>query len=163
MNRTIRVPAVLAVLLVTAACATRPAGSRYGPFHRAITTSSPDAQRHFDAGLLLCYGFNHDEAVREFEAALVADPQCAMASWGIAYALGPNINLPLADPVVATKAHEQAQQALAAARARTVEPVETALLAAMAARYAVPPPADRTALDQAYADAMRGVHAQFPG
>src|SRR5262249_21974166 len=145
-----------------AACATRSGSSRYGAFHRPVTAASPTAQSHFDAGLLLCYGFNHEEAVREFEAALRDDPQCAMASWGIAYALGPNFTMPLTDKAVAKRAHDCAQQALAAAKERPVSEVESALLAAMAARYSEAPPDDRTGLDRAYADAMRGVYEKFP-
>src|SRR5688572_20836691 len=66
-------------------------GSRNHP----ITTSSPLAQRYFDQGLNLCFGFNHEAAVRAFEAALEVDPGCAMCEWGIAFALGPNINAPM--------------------------------------------------------------------
>ena len=46
----------------------------------------------FDRGLAMCFGFNHEEAVRCFERALVADPSLAMAYWGLGYAWGPNIN-----------------------------------------------------------------------
>ncbi|MEO5987744.1 MAG: hypothetical protein ABIU54_09545, partial [Candidatus Eisenbacteria bacterium] len=65
-----------------------------GNTHHAVSTHQAEAQRLFDQGLALCYAFNHEEAVRSFERALKADPQLAMAQWGIAYALGPNINLP---------------------------------------------------------------------
>ena len=60
----------------------------------AITTSSYDAQLWFDRGLNWTYGFNHHEAVSCFQRALEADADCAMAYWGIAYALGPNYNMP---------------------------------------------------------------------
>src|SRR4026209_886148 len=53
-----------------------------------VNTKNADAQRHFNDGLTLCYAFNHDEAIRSFKKALVADPNLAMAHWGIAYALG---------------------------------------------------------------------------
>src|SRR6476660_7118036 len=65
-----------------------------GSHHRAITTSSPEAQLWFDRGLLWTYAFNHEEAVRCFERAIVADPGCAMAHWGVAYAAGPYYNKP---------------------------------------------------------------------
>jgi tetratricopeptide (TPR) repeat protein len=134
----------------------------FGQFHRKITTSSELAQQEFDQGLLLCYGFNHDEAVRCFEMALQADPECAMAAFGIAYALGPNINLPLTDPTVARRAHAMAQTAQELARKQSVSPVEAALLSAMASRYSAVPPEDRSPLDRAYADAMRKTYASFP-
>ena len=161
MSRFLREGIALSAVAL-AACATRSGSGGYGAFHRPITTASPTAQSHFDAGLLLCYGFNHEEAVREFEAALRDDPHCAMASWGIAYALGPNINLPLLDKAAARRAYDCAQQALAAAKERPASEVESALLAAMAARYSETPPDDRTGLDRAYADAMRGVYEKFP-
>lgn len=142
-----------------AACSGLPL-NRYGTFHRAITTASPDAQRCFDEGWLLCYGFNHDEAVRSFEAALQHDPGCAMACFGIAHALGPNINLPLTDPAVAARAHAAARRAQELSGPCT--PVEQALIAAMATRYADPPPADRSGLDRAFADAMRQVWRDHP-
>ena len=65
-----------------------------GSYSRPITTTSPEAQLWFDRGLLWTYGFNHEEAVFCFRQAAEADPECAMANWGIAYALGPNYNKP---------------------------------------------------------------------
>ena len=57
-----------------------------GAHSRKITTPSADAQRWFDRGLNWCYGYHHEEAIRCFEAALAADPDCAMAHWGVAFA-----------------------------------------------------------------------------
>lgn len=65
-----------------------------GSYSRPVTTSSPEAQLWFDRGLLWTYGFNHEEAVFCFKQAAEADPKCAMAYWGVAYALGPNYNKP---------------------------------------------------------------------
>src|ERR1700712_635161 len=71
-----------------------------GPYARKVTTASADAQRWFDRGLNWCFGYHHEEAVACFEKAAQADPGCAMAQWGIAYAAGPNYNYPweLMDP-----------------------------------------------------------------
>ena len=66
-----------------------------------ITTSSKLAQRYFDQGLRLAWGFNHAEAQRAFRKAQQLDPQCAMCFWGEAYALGPNINVPMDEKAVA--------------------------------------------------------------
>ena len=63
-----------------------------GPYSRTVSTASAEAQLWFDRGLAWCYGFNHEEAVTCFETALGHDPGCAMAHWGIAYAVGPNYN-----------------------------------------------------------------------
>ena len=65
-----------------------------GNYHHKVTTDNKKAQQFFDQGLILVYGFNHQEAVRSFKMAAKLDPDMAMAYWGIAYALGPNINLP---------------------------------------------------------------------
>ena len=63
-------------------------------YSRQVTTLSDEAQRWFDRGLVWCYAYFHDEAVACFRKALAADPECAMAFWGIAYATGPNYNMP---------------------------------------------------------------------
>lgn len=60
-------------------------------------TASPEAQKYFDQGLRLYYGFNHAEAIRAFREAARLDPNCAMAWWGVAASAGPNINLPMDD------------------------------------------------------------------
>src|SRR5436309_14591984 len=64
-----------------------------GHHHHTIKTRSSEAQKFFDQGLTLVYGFNHDEAIRSFQRAAELDPGAVMPLWGIAYALGPNINL----------------------------------------------------------------------
>lgn len=127
---------------------------------RPITTSSPEAQRYFDQGMSFLYAFNHDEAIRSFQRATEIDPECAMAWWGIAVASGPHIN----NPVVTPERGELAFDAWRAAHDRAAGGSETeqALIEALGFRYADPPPADRTALDRAYADAMRGVWQRFP-
>ncbi len=53
-----------------------------GSYHRSITTSGPGAQRYFNQGMVLTFGFNHAEAIRSFRAAQTLDDQCAMCYWG---------------------------------------------------------------------------------
>ncbi|MEO1116096.1 MAG: hypothetical protein AAFY05_27400, partial [Pseudomonadota bacterium] len=65
-----------------------------GTYSRKITTRSAEAQRHFDMGLVWLYGYNHEAAAICFEKALASDPDCGMAHWGLAYAIGPNYNKP---------------------------------------------------------------------
>ena len=62
-----------------------------GGLNRTVTTGSDEAQAWFNRGLAMCYGFNHEEAVRCFEKAIQADPLMVMGYWGMAYSLGPNI------------------------------------------------------------------------
>src|SRR5262245_9492901 len=57
-----------------------------GAYHHPVSCS-PQAQQYFDQGLRFVYGFNHDEAIRAFNEAARLDPNCAMASWGVALAL----------------------------------------------------------------------------
>ena len=81
------------------------------PAQHPITTQSPLAQRYFDQGLNLCFGFNHEAAIRAFEEALEIDPSCAMCEWGIAFALGPNINAPMAPESPAARVRRRAARA----------------------------------------------------
>ena len=126
-----------------------------GAIHKGVTTESAEAQLWFDRGLGLAYGFNHEEAVVCFEKAAELDPDLAMAYWGKAYALGPNYNNMDMKEEASAAAHEAVQSALA--RSEDVTQVEKDLIEALATRYALPAPEDRTELNRAYADAMRKV------
>ncbi|WLD14087.1 hypothetical protein [Planctellipticum variicoloris] len=158
--------AVVELLLAAAdpAAATEPARVKrfdgLGTHGRAISTASPDAQESFNRGLAFLYAFNHDEAIRSFRQAAAIDPGAAMPHWGIAIANGPNINFPLVPEPKAKAAWEALQQAQKLSPAAT--PVERALIAALAKRYANPQPEDRRPLDGAYADAMRKVWEAHP-
>jgi tetratricopeptide (TPR) repeat protein len=136
-----------------------PLYSGLGTLRHAVTTRSPSAQRYFDQGLKLCYAFNHDEAIRAFREAARLDPACAMAHWGIAYALGPNINLPV-DPDREREAFAEVQKARALGSKAT--PRERAWIDALAKRYSDDPKADLKALDVAFADAMRALSVKYP-
>jgi len=129
-----------------------------GTHHHPVSCSAP-AQQYFDQGLRLVYGFNHDEAVRAFSAAARLDPNCAMAYWGIALALGPNINLPL-DAERANAAHDAMQRAVGLAPRASA--IEQDYIAALSKRYSADPDAERKPLDRAYADAMRQVAQRHP-
>ena len=125
----------------------------------AITTKNPMAQRYFDQGLRLAYGFNHAEAARAFRAAQKLDPDCAMCAFGEALVLGPNINAPMDAEAVepAMAAVLKAQQ-----NAWSASPREQALIEAIAQRYSSDPKAERAALDAAFAAAMGAAAARFP-
>ena len=129
-----------------------------GDLHYAVSTDSDLAQIWFDRGLAMCYGFNHEEAVRCFEKALRHDPGMPMALWGMAYAWGPNINNMLINP----EQMAQAQLAIRLAKLHKekASPLERKLIDALATRYATPLPEERDPLNKAYANAMREVHAQ---
>ena len=129
-----------------------------GTLHMPVTTSVPQAQRFFDQGLRLLYAFNHAEAIRAFREAARLDPGLAMAHWGRAIALGPNLNAPMTQ--------ENGRQAYAAIRqARALSgratPREQALIEALSLRYAADGKGDRAALDRAYTGAMQKAAGRF--
>src|SRR5687767_9703013 len=86
-----------------------------GEFHLPVRTTSAEAQRFFDQGVILVYGFNHDEAARAFRRAAELDPRMAMAHWGLALALGPNYNETNISPERMKAAHEAVRKGLALA------------------------------------------------
>lgn len=130
-----------------------------GDYGFRITTASEEAQKFFNQGLNLYYGFNHLEAYRSFREAARLDPSCAMCWWGQALSLGPNINAPMdaSDATVVYNAVRRAQ-----VNAAKTTPLEQGLIEAIARRYVAQAPADRSPLDQAYADAMRNLQTKFP-
>jgi hypothetical protein len=130
-----------------------------GSFGRKIQTSSPEAQTFFDEGLTLLYGFNHDEAFRSFARAATLDARSPMPHWGMALALGSNINDPApAERIAKAFAHLEA----ARERAANGSPVEQALIAALAKRYVEKPEGDQLPREQAYSDAMSEAATSFP-
>src|SRR5262245_38118210 len=136
-----------------------PLYTNLGTHHKAIGTQVDSAQRYFDQGLRLVYGFNHAEAIRSFTRATELDSSCAMCWWGIAYAYGPHVNAGM-DSASGVKAYEAAQKAVALGRA--ARPWERAYVSAVAARYAAVPPAQRASLDSAYSRAMAEVARTYP-
>jgi tetratricopeptide (TPR) repeat protein len=139
-----------------------------GSYSLPVTTKTPEAQLWFDRGLIWCYGYHHEEAIACFEKALEQDPGCAMAHWGIAYALGPNYNKPwvLFDPTDKAQSLARAFEATRSALALRdgVSPVEKALIEALRTRYPQREPIEDQCLwDNTFADAMRQIHADHSG
>lgn len=127
--------------------------------HTMTVTANPEAQKFFNQGVNLVFGFNHAEAIRSFREAARLDPNCAMCWWGVAFALGSNINLPMPDDAIpaAWAALKNAE-----ALAPKVTPREQAYIAALSKRYAETKDADRAALNAAFAKAMGEVAAKYP-
>ena len=124
-----------------------------------VTTRSPRAQLFISQGVMLTYGFNHAEARRSFREAARLDPDCAMAYWGMALVLGPNINLAM-PPEAEPQAYELIQKAIALKK--NVSAKEQAYIDALATRYSGQANPDRNALDRTYAEAMRQLHERYP-
>ena len=123
-----------------------------------VSTRNRDAQTFMNQGLNLAYAFNHAEARRSFREAARLDPELAMAYWGQALVLGPNINA-LMEPNEEPQAYELVQKAMSLKGRGTAR--EQAYIEALAERYSGRA-ADRQPRDAAYADAMRRVHERFP-
>ena len=138
-----------------------------GKIHHPISTQSKDAQRYFDQGLALAYGFNHDGAIDSFREAARLDPKCAICWWGIAFAWGPNINAPMG-PEAGAEAWEAAQEAKRLTK--HASPVEVEYIEAIQLRYS--PDAkvtagaggapNRRAFDEDFANAMREIAKRHP-
>jgi len=124
-----------------------------------IATDSALAQKFFDQGLALIFGFNHDEAARLFARASELEPKSPMPHWGIALALGPNYNLP---PM--PEREEKAWRAIAKAKelATNAPENERAYVEALVTRYSKDPHEDRHKLAVAYKDAMKEVKECYP-
>jgi tetratricopeptide (TPR) repeat protein len=137
-----------------------------GTHTRPVTTASRDAQTWFDRGLIWLYGYNHEAAIDCFERALAADPDCAIAHWGIAYAVGPNYNKPWAtfepEERVASveRAHESLKAALALGDRQTQ--ADRALIEALTKRCPESPVEDFAPWNDAFAAAMRDVQHAHP-
>jgi len=123
-----------------------------------VTTKVSRAQMFINQGLNLAYGFNHAEAGRAFAEAARLDPTCAMAYWGQALVLGPNIN--------AAMAAEDEPKALAfvikaALLSKRATQRERDYIDALAKRYTGKPD-ERQASDRAFAEAMRALAKKYP-
>jgi tetratricopeptide (TPR) repeat protein len=131
-----------------------------GRVHHPVATKNPEAQKFFDQGLRLLYGFNHDEAHRAFQRASELDPQLAMAHWGMALAVGPNYNLD-AQEAQLKAAFASIQKALALSK--TAPEHERGYIEALSRRYSADPKsADKKKLAADYADAMRELSKRYP-
>lgn len=130
-----------------------------GDLHFAISTNHPEAQKYFDQGLRLVYGFNHIEALRSFKEASRLDPACPLAYWGQALALGPNLN--------DGNPKDREKMALdAITRAKKLKlnasPVEMDFINAMAARFNGKAYDQRDSLNTTYRIAMADLAKKYP-
>ena len=130
-----------------------------GDLHHPVSTKSAEAQRYFNQGLTFVYAFNHDAAIRSFQRASELDPQMAMAHWGIALALGPNINLDV-DPEREKSAFESTERARKLS-AGASEP-ERDYIDALSKRYSIAADADLKSLAADYSRSMRELSLKYP-
>jgi len=130
-----------------------------GSLHHRVSTRNRQAQAYFDQGLKLVFAFNHEAAIQSFAHAAEFDPNLAMAHWGIALSLGPNINHPMD-----AKAHRAAYEALQKAIALELKasPAERAYIDALSTRYSANAEADVEPLQVAYKNAMKDLVRRYP-
>lgn len=132
-----------------------------GSHRHPIRTASPEAQKFFDQGFVLLYGFNHEEAYRSFARAASLDPASPMPHWGMALALGANYNDPEPEVERLKKARAEVEKALALAAAAPDD--ERAYVEALSTRYvADPASADKATLSRDYAAAMKRLSTSYP-
>jgi tetratricopeptide (TPR) repeat protein len=125
-----------------------------------VSTKNELAQQFFNQGLRLTYAFNHAEAHRSFMEASRLDSNLAMAFWGQAYALGPNINDPLPDEDRKNKYNEAIDKAKQLATNATKK--EQAIIEALTHRYSKDLTADTPELNVAYMQAMTKLVEKYP-
>jgi tetratricopeptide (TPR) repeat protein len=159
MNMKMMLPPMPAIYAGTPDKPGAPLFDGYGDHTHKISTSNAKTQAYFDQGVRLLFAFNHAEAIRSFREAARQDPDCAMCWWGVGFALGSNINLPMQPDAVAPA---WAAVEMARALEPKASPEEVAWIEALAARYAKNPPADRHPLDEAFASAMGKLWANYP-
>ncbi len=135
-----------------------PTFAHLGTHTHKISTKNAQTQKYFNQGINLLFGFNHAEAIRSFREAARLDPHCAMCFWGMAFAYGPNINLPMQSDAVAP-AWAAMRKALALKQYASKE--ERAWIDALSTRYSHDPKADRGILDDAFANAMGQVAKDY--
>ena len=138
-----------------------------GTYSRKVSTESEEAQKWFDRGLNWLYAFNQEDAQHCFRRATEADPECAMAWWGLAYTLGPYYNWPWEkfDRTMLGPALQGSCDAARAALTRRegVSGPERALIDAMARRSPSPDaPSDFNEWREDYAGAMRAAYREWP-
>ncbi len=149
---------VLAAAYAAVAASQDTSNQHLGTLHFE-TSCSQAAQGHFDRGMRYQHSFWYRESQAAFEDALRADPQCAIAYWGIAQSL-------LSNPFNPTPAGNLAAGLAAVQKGRDVgarTPRENDLLAAIATFYTDYDKLDQRTRAQAYTKAMEAVAARYPG
>lgn len=131
-----------------------------GHHRHPISTTNPEAQKYFDQGLNLVFGFNRAEAVRSFRRSARLDPQAAMPHWGVSLAYGRHMNMDGDMDVQPSKAYAAIQEAIALSANASEE--ERLYISALAHRCSKDEKADGQKLDTAYANAMGELAQRFP-
>ena len=141
-------------------CTGATASDPYTYIHHPVSTNIPAAQFAFDRGLTMVIAYEQDEGERAFREAARLDPSLAMAWWGIALAVGPNINYGPELKSTGIAAAAIARAKVLAEKHATAE--EREYIEALSARYSAAEKPDFDKLAIAYREAMRGVVHAHP-
>ena len=132
----------------------------YTYVHHPVSTQIPAAQSAFDRGLTLLFAYQAEEAEQAFRQAARLDPSLAMAWWGVALSVGPNINEPPTPEKTVTAADALARATLLAVK--QASETERDYVAALSTRYSSAPDPDFDDLATRYRDAMRALVQKYP-
>ncbi|WNC70166.1 hypothetical protein RI845_08500 [Thalassotalea nanhaiensis] len=125
-----------------------------------ISSKDKRANQFFNQAIALTYGFNHLEAGRSYQQVSLLDPNSAIAFWGQALVLGPNVNAAMESSAV-KPAYEAINKAKSLKKFASLK--EKHLIDALARRYSTDESLiDRAELDQAYAEAMQELVSIYP-
>jgi tetratricopeptide (TPR) repeat protein len=158
-----RIRHTILIFIIALAAPLHAAGIRLdkglGTLHYPVSTKNAEAQRYFDQGLRYVYAFNHEQAVASFKKATELDPDLALGYWGVALALGPNINMDV-DPDREKQAYDSIHAPLAHTSHASAK--EQDLINALARRYSIEPGADLKKLAVDYSKVMHDLAAKYP-
>jgi tetratricopeptide (TPR) repeat protein len=129
---------------------------RYGTVHFSISCR-PGAQEQFERAVAMLHSFFYPENVKAFEAILAADPDCAMAYWGLAISQRPNPLVPPWAPESLKRGLEAVQKGKAVAKTER----ERDWLAALEQAYAGYDSVPTTARSERYEAAMERLAAKY--
>lgn len=135
------------------------ANPKYIALHHPVATQDPLAQIYFDQGLTFIYAFNHDAAYWSFLKASEVDPNMPMAYWGMALAIGPNINMEIT-PERKKAAYEIIQKAII--KSENGLEIEKDYISALAKRYSNDPAVDKKTSATNYSQAMEELRSKYP-
>ena len=133
-----------------------------GTYSRPINSQSELAQRFFDQGLRLMYGYQMPEAISSHMEALQHDPDNAMIYCGLALALGPNPNSRYGRAPDDPKGNARQTISLAVEKMAGASEKDRALIEAVSIRFDVERFPDQGKRDRAYLTAMRDLFEAYP-
>jgi len=130
---------------------------RYGTVHFPISCR-PGVQEQFERAVAMLHSFFYPEDVKAFEAITAADPDCAMAYWGIAISQRPNPLVPPWATENLKRGLDAAQKGKALAKTERERDWLTALEQAYAGYDSVP----TTTRSERYEQAMERLAGKYP-